>query len=299
LSSIDDMDRIVLSQQSGLPVLLRDVAKNQVGFTPRMGIAGRDTQDDVLFGIVLMQKNERTMDVVTRVRAAIDRINSDGSLPQGVRVDTFYDRGDLVGVTVHTVLHNMLFGIVLIFLIQWIFLGNLRCALIVAATIPVALATVVVIGLYVRQERAAVRAGSANPAKWHYLAGTGALTAALAVDPAAGLIAFVTGHALEYVVVVDRTLRRRYADSPEPGAPASLLSVLAGTRNRRIALLVGFFAVFAIVDLQLRGVLSADVYLVVVYTIGLLHFLYDGFIWKTRRPAVAADFGVPAAPTVQ
>src|SRR5499426_1122665 len=89
--------------------------------------------------IVLMQKLERTMDVVTRVRAAIDRLNTDGSLPPGVRIDTFYDRGDLVAVTVRTVLHNMLFGIALIFLIQWVFLGNLRCALIVSATIPVAL----------------------------------------------------------------------------------------------------------------------------------------------------------------
>src|SRR3954466_9945500 len=85
------------------------------------------------------------MDVVTRVRAAVERINSDGSLPPGVRIDTFYDRGDLVAVTVSTVLHNMLFGIVLIFLIQWIFLGNLRCAIIVAATIPVALFLAVII----------------------------------------------------------------------------------------------------------------------------------------------------------
>jgi hypothetical protein len=172
-------------------------------------------------------------------------------------------------------------------------------ALIVAATIPLAIAVAVVVGLYARQERDAVRAGGANPAKWHYLVGTGALTVGLAVDPAAGLIAFVAAHALEYVVVVDRTLRRRYVESPDAGGPPSLLSVLAGSRNRRIALLIGFFALFAIVDLQLRGVLSANVYLVVVYTIGLLHFLYDGFIWKTRRPAVAADFGVPPAPAVR
>ncbi len=145
LGSLADMDSIVLSQQGGLPVLLRDVARDQIGFTPRMGIAGRDNQDDVLFGVVLMQKLERTMDVVTKVRAAIERINTDGSLPQGVRIDTFYDRGDLVGITVHTVMHNMLFGIVLIFLIQWIFLGNLRCAIIVAATIPVALFLAVII----------------------------------------------------------------------------------------------------------------------------------------------------------
>jgi cobalt-zinc-cadmium resistance protein CzcA len=145
LGSLTDIDNIVLTQQGGLPVLLSDIARNRVGFIPRLGIAGRESQDDVLFGIVLMQKGERTMDVVTRVRAAVARINSDGSLPAGVKIEPFYDRGDLVGITVSTVMHNMLFGIALIFLIQWIFLGNLRCALIVAATIPVALFVAVII----------------------------------------------------------------------------------------------------------------------------------------------------------
>ena len=139
LGSISDINNIVVSQQAGLPVVLSDIAHNQVGFTPRLGIAARDNQDDILFGIVLMQKLERTMDVVTRVRAAVERINNDGSLPPGVRIEPYYDRGDLVAITVRTVLNNMLFGIALIFLIQWIFLGNLRCALIVSATIPVAL----------------------------------------------------------------------------------------------------------------------------------------------------------------
>jgi heavy metal efflux system protein len=145
LGSLGDIGNIVLSQQGGLPVLLSDIARIQVGFTPRLGIAGRDSQDDIIFGITLMQKLERTMDVVTRVRAAIERINSDGSLPPGVKIEPFYDRGDLVAVTVRTVLHNMLFGIALIFLIQWVFLGNLRCALIVSATIPVALFLAVII----------------------------------------------------------------------------------------------------------------------------------------------------------
>ncbi len=145
LGSLQDIGNIVLSQQSGVPVVLSDVARNQIGFTPRLGIAARDDQDDIIFGTVLMQKLERTMDVVTRVRAAIERINSDGSLPAGVKIEPFYDRGDLVGITVSTVMHNMFFGIALIFLIQWIFLGNLRCALIVAATIPVALFLAVII----------------------------------------------------------------------------------------------------------------------------------------------------------
>ena len=128
LGSVNDIDNIVISQQGGLPVILKDVARNQIGFTPRLGIAARDDQDDIIFGIVLMQKLERTMEVVTRVRAAVERINADGTLPPGVRIEPFYDRGDLVALTVRTVVHNMLFGIALIFLIQWVFLGDFRCA---------------------------------------------------------------------------------------------------------------------------------------------------------------------------
>src|SRR4249920_4194676 len=145
VGSLEDIGNIVITQQGGVPVLLSDVAKVQIGFTPRLGIAGRDDKTDVVTGIVLMQKLERTMDVVRRVRAAVDKINSDGSLPEGVKIVPFYDRGDLVAITVQTVLHNLLFGIALIFLIQWVFLGDLRCALIVAATIPVALLLAVMI----------------------------------------------------------------------------------------------------------------------------------------------------------
>src|SRR5215218_8436863 len=145
VTSMDDIGNIVLTQQGGVPVLVSDVAKVQIGYAPRLGLAGLDDKTDVVTGIVLMQKFERTMDVVKRVRAAVERINTDGSLPPGVKVVPFYDRGDLVAITVQTVLHNLLFGVALIFLIQWVFLGDLRCALIVAATIPVALFLAVMI----------------------------------------------------------------------------------------------------------------------------------------------------------
>src|SRR6267378_4955592 len=145
VSSLEDIGNVVLSQQGGVPVLLSDVAKIQIGFAPRLGISARDERGDIVTGIVLMQKLERTMEVVTRVRNAIARINSDGSLPAGVKIEPWYDRGDLVAITVQTVLHNLLFGVALIFLIQWVFLGDLRCALIVAATIPVALLLAVMI----------------------------------------------------------------------------------------------------------------------------------------------------------
>ena len=71
LISVEGMDNIVLTQQGGLPVLLSDIAKNQVDFRPRLGMAGRDDKTDVVNGIVLMQKFERTMEVVTRVREAV------------------------------------------------------------------------------------------------------------------------------------------------------------------------------------------------------------------------------------
>lgn len=145
IGSLADIENIVLKQQDGVPILLSDVAKVQIGFTPRLGISSRDEITDVVSGTILMQKFERTMEVVTRVREAIKRINSDGSLPPGVRIEPYYDRGELVAITVSTVLHSLIFGIALIFLIQWMFLGNLRAAIIVAATIPVALFVAVII----------------------------------------------------------------------------------------------------------------------------------------------------------
>src|SRR5439155_6131472 len=78
VTSMDDIGNIVLTQQGGVPVLVSDVAKVQIGYAPRLGLAGRDDKTDVVTGIVLMQKLERTMDVVKRVRVAVERINSDG-----------------------------------------------------------------------------------------------------------------------------------------------------------------------------------------------------------------------------
>jgi cobalt-zinc-cadmium resistance protein CzcA len=184
LSSTDDISNIVLTQQGGVPVLLSDVAKIQIGFTPRLGIAGRDEKTDIITGIVLMQKLERTMDVVTRVRAAVERLNTDGSLPPGVKIEPFYDRGDLVAITVRTVLHNLLFGVALIFLIQYLFLGDLRCALIVSATIPVALFLAVIITV--------LRGESAN------LLSVGAIDLGIIVDATVIMVENIYRHLAEH-----------------------------------------------------------------------------------------------------
>jgi cobalt-zinc-cadmium resistance protein CzcA len=184
VSALADIGNVVLTQQGGLPVLLSDVAKVQIGFTPRLGIAGRDDVTDVVTGIVLMQKFERTMEVVKRVRDAVERLNTDGTLPEGVKIVPFYDRGDLVAVTVDTVLHNMFFGIALIFLIQWVFLGNLRCALIVSATIPVALFLAVIITV--------LRGESAN------LLSVGAIDLGIIVDGTVIMVENIFRHMAHY-----------------------------------------------------------------------------------------------------
>jgi heavy metal efflux system protein len=136
---VDDIQNIVLSQENGVPVLVKDVGKVSVGYRPRLGILGRDQQDDVVGAIVVMRRTEKTADMIPKVKAEIDKLNRDGSLPPGVKVLPFYDRSSLISLTTHTVLHNLIFGCLLVFLIQWIFLGNLRSAIIVGINIPFAL----------------------------------------------------------------------------------------------------------------------------------------------------------------
>jgi heavy metal efflux system protein len=136
---VEDIENVVLGQFNGVPVQIKDVANVSVGYVPRLGKAGRDHEEDVVAAIVIMNRTLHTNDVVARVRAEIEKINGDGSLPPGVKLVPFYDRTTLVNVTTHTVLHNLVFGCVLIFLIQWIFLGDLRSAIIVGVNIPFAL----------------------------------------------------------------------------------------------------------------------------------------------------------------
>jgi cobalt-zinc-cadmium resistance protein CzcA len=134
-----DIGNVVLSQTNGAPVRVKDVAAVRVGYLPRLGKAGRDDQDDVVTAIVVMNRTLRTNEVLARVKDAVENINHDGTLPAGVKIVPFYDRARLVDVTTHTVLHNLVLGCLLVFLIQWIFLGDLSSALIVSANIPFAL----------------------------------------------------------------------------------------------------------------------------------------------------------------
>ncbi len=153
IRSIDDLASTMVSQSGGNPVLVKDIATVTVGEKPRLGIAGIDQEDDIVQGIVLMRRGEQSSPTITRVEELVASINRSSILPPGVKIERIYDRKDLIEITTATVLHNMVIGILLIVLLQWMFLGDLRSALIVGATIPFALFFAVII-LVLRGESA-------------------------------------------------------------------------------------------------------------------------------------------------
>jgi heavy metal efflux system protein len=139
IRSVDSLANTMITSNGGTAVLVKDVANVQLGEQPRLGIAGENQDDDIVQGIVLMRRGEQSAPTIARVEELVATINNSTILPPGVRIERIYDRKDLIETTTKTVLENMVVGIGLIVFLQWIFLGDLRSAFIVGATIPFAL----------------------------------------------------------------------------------------------------------------------------------------------------------------
>ena len=183
IQSVSGIQNVLVGTANGQPILLKDVAHIQIGNAPRLGIAGYNNDDDIVQGTVLMQRGAQSMPTIEAVQKEVAEINVSGILPPGVHLDRIYDRSDLIHLTIHTVLENLVGGIALIFILQWVFLGNLRTAIIVAATIPFALAFAILI-LVVQGE-------SAN------LLSVGALDFGLVVDASVIMIENIFRHMVE------------------------------------------------------------------------------------------------------
>src|SRR3954451_15010465 len=134
----EDIENVVVAERGGTPILVKHSANVAVGAVPRQGVAGQDDDDDVVTGVVLMRRGENPAEVLKLVRAKVDQLNDVG-LPAGVKVVPIYDRTWLIGKTLTTVFTNLLEGALLVAVVLWLFLGNLRAAAIVAVTIPLAL----------------------------------------------------------------------------------------------------------------------------------------------------------------
>ena len=146
LKDIPDIERIVLKATDGAPVYVRDVADVVVGAEPRQGAVSRDGKGEVVAGMIIMLKGENSGDVVGRVKASIDRIQ--GALPPGVKLNVFYDRTSLISACIKTVVDALLEGGLLVILVLFLFLAELRTALIVVFSLPLTyLISFIVMGL--------------------------------------------------------------------------------------------------------------------------------------------------------
>ncbi len=138
LDGIQDVEHVVVASEQGTPITVGQFARVRIGHAVRLGKVGLQDNDDVVEGIVLMRRGENASQVIRAIEEKVRELN-DRILPPGVRIVPYYDRSDLIGVTTHTVLHNLLLGMGLVVVVLFLFLGNLRVTLIAAVVVPLSL----------------------------------------------------------------------------------------------------------------------------------------------------------------
>ena len=137
IGSEQDLGAIVLAAHQGTAVYLHDVAEVKIGKMPRQGAVTRDGKGETVSGMVIMLRGQNSKTVIERVKQALDGIRR--SLPEGVSIVPFYDQSVVIDGTIRTVRYNLLQGGALVVAILFLFLGNFRAALIVAAVIPLSM----------------------------------------------------------------------------------------------------------------------------------------------------------------
>ena len=137
VNGIEDINKIVIKNQNGIPILIRDVATVQIGSSIRYGAVTKDGKGEEVSGMVMMLKGENSGQVVARVKEKMEQIKK--SLPKGVDIAPFMDRTKLVDHAIHTVQTNLIEGALIVIFILVLLLGNWRAGLVVASVIPLAL----------------------------------------------------------------------------------------------------------------------------------------------------------------
>lgn len=138
LGSIKDIENIIVDDAGGNPVLVKNLAEVIESSMPRVGQVGLNSNDDVVEGIIVMRKGENPKEVLGRVKAKIEELNSH-ILPKDVKMETFYDRDNLMNFTTTTVMHNMFEGILFVTVIVFLFMADWRTTVTVSIIIPLSL----------------------------------------------------------------------------------------------------------------------------------------------------------------
>ena len=135
LTGVSEMGAILIAERNGVPVYLRDIADVREGFQPPLGRVGRNSDGNIVKGTVLLQRGEQSLPALRSLREKIMALNS-GLLPNGMKIDTIYDRTALIDTTTDTVIHIVITGLLLVTLLLLVFLGDIPLALVTALTIP-------------------------------------------------------------------------------------------------------------------------------------------------------------------
>ncbi len=133
-----DIGDVIVGTQNGVPVRIRDIGEVTIGAAPRLGEFGFNKKDDAVEGVIMMRRGEQTQNVLKGVEEKSRQLN-EHILPADIKVRPYYDRSDLVQLTIDTVEHNMLIGMTLVLVVLMAFLVSIRAAVIVALTIPLSL----------------------------------------------------------------------------------------------------------------------------------------------------------------
>jgi cobalt-zinc-cadmium resistance protein CzcA len=138
INNISEIQNIIIKNVNNVPILASNVADIKESGLPRLGQVSRDRQKDVIEGIIVMRKGENPAEVLAKIRDKVADLN-DNILPKGVKIDTFYDRTNLMDFCTETVIHNLCEGIILVTVIVFLFMADWRTTLTVAIIIPLAL----------------------------------------------------------------------------------------------------------------------------------------------------------------
>jgi len=138
IDKFDEIGNIFIKKINGSPILVKHVANVVESHLPRLGQVGKDNESDVVEGIIVMRKGLNPTEVINKVKNKIDELN-DKILPSDVKIETYYNRQELIDFASHTVIHNLIEGIILVTLIVFLFMAEWRTTLIVSIIIPLAL----------------------------------------------------------------------------------------------------------------------------------------------------------------
>jgi heavy metal efflux system protein len=135
VQNLDDIRNMVLKEDNGIPVYIRDVAEVTIGHEVRVGVVLKNGDTESVGGIVIMMRGGNAKEVVSRIKARVEEINSKGMLPHGLQIVPYYDRSELVDAALHTVTKVLIEGIILVVVVLFLFLGDIRSSVIVVGTL--------------------------------------------------------------------------------------------------------------------------------------------------------------------